>query len=150
MMYGRVLLADSHLNLLTGVHSLLEAAFDSVVMVSDEKSLLDAIAAFHPDLVIADLSLPGSREDADANLVYRLKQRYPDLRLILLSVHDDPTVAAQLLRAGAAGFVLKRSAAADLIAAVHEVLKGRQYVSSALERPKALERPDPKPKVAKK
>jgi DNA-binding NarL/FixJ family response regulator len=127
--HGRVLLADSHLGMLGGVHSLLDALFETVLMVADERSLMAAIATFEPDLVVVDLSLPGGGE---ANIAKRLLGRHPDLRLIVLSVHDEPTVVGQLLNTGVAGFVLKRSAATDLISAVKEVLRGGTYVCPAL------------------
>jgi DNA-binding NarL/FixJ family response regulator len=62
-----------------------------------------------------------------------LLERHPALRLIVLSVHDEPTVVAQLLSAGVIGFVLKRAAATDLVPAVTEVLRGGTYVSPALQ-----------------
>ena len=130
MKYGRVLLADSHLNMLGGVHSLLDALFETVLMVADERSLEDAVATFKPDLVVVDLSLPRGGE---ADIAGRLMRRQPDLRLIVLSVHDEPTVVGQMLSAGVVGFVLKRSAATDLIPAVKEVLRGGTYVSPALQ-----------------
>jgi DNA-binding NarL/FixJ family response regulator len=130
--YGRVLLADSHLNMVAGVYSLLETVFESVLMVSDEHSLLEAVSTFHPDLVIADLSLPSPREGTDVNLARRLKRHYPELRLIVLSVHDDPIVVADVRSAGAMGFVLKRSVGSDLLPAVQEVLAGGRYVSPAV------------------
>src|SRR5439155_24700997 len=90
MKYGVVLLAGSHLSLLQGVHSLLDALFETVLMVADERSLIEAIETFKPELVVVDLSLRGAGE---ANVARRLMGRHPDLRLIVLSVHDDPTVA---------------------------------------------------------
>lgn len=132
MKYETVLLADSHLNLLAGVHSLLASVFNSVLMASDERSLLEAIAVLHPDLVVADLSLQGPSRGAPMNLMSRLKRDYPGLPLIVLSVHDDPVVVAAIQSAGAAGFVLKRSAATDLIPAVHAVLAGGVYVSPSV------------------
>jgi DNA-binding NarL/FixJ family response regulator len=128
MKYARVLLADSHLSMLEGVHSLLDALFETVLMASDEHSLVEAIPIFKPDLVVVDLSLPGVGE---ANVARRLMERHPDLRLIVLSVYDDPTVAALIRNTGAAGFVLKRSAAVDLIPAVHDVLLGRVWFAGA-------------------
>jgi DNA-binding NarL/FixJ family response regulator len=127
--HGRVLLADSHLGMLGGVHSLLEALFETVLMVADERSLVDAITNLMPDLVVVDLSLP---DEGEANIARRLLRRHPDLRLIVLSVHDEPIVVGQMLRIGVAGFVLKRSAATDLIPAVTEVLRGGTYVCPAL------------------
>jgi DNA-binding NarL/FixJ family response regulator len=130
MKYGRVLLADSHLNMLGGIHSLLDALFETVLMVVDERSLEDAVTALKPDLVVVDLSLP---REGEANIARRLMGRHPGLRLIVLSVHDEPTVASQMLNAGVAGFVLKRSASTDLIPAVKEVLRGGTYVCPAFQ-----------------
>ena len=129
MKYGRVLLADSHLSMLQGVHSLLDALFETVLMVADERSLIVAIATFKPELVVVDLSLPAVGE---ANVARRLMGRHPDLRLIVLSVHDDPTVATLVRNTGAAGFVLKRTTATDLLPAIQEVFRGGTYVSPSL------------------
>jgi DNA-binding NarL/FixJ family response regulator len=145
MKMGRVLLADSHLGMLGGVHSLLDALFETVLMVADERSLVDAVATFKPDLVVVDLSLPG---EGEANIARRLMERHPDLRLIVLSVHDEPTIVGQMLSVGVAGFVLKRAAATDLIPAVKEVLRGGTYVCPALQGQLPGSR-DPSPAVAK-
>jgi two-component system response regulator DegU len=131
MKSGRVVLADSHLNVLGGVHSLLEGLFQTVLMVADERSLEDAIATFRPDLVVVDLSLPG---DGETNVARRLLGRHPDLRLIVLSVHDESTVVDQMLSTGVAGFVLKRATATELVPAVEKVLQGGTYVCLALLR----------------
>jgi DNA-binding NarL/FixJ family response regulator len=128
MKTGRVVLADSHLNMLEGVLDLLAGLFDAVLMVADERSLMEAVAAFAPDLVVVDLSLPGAEE---ANVARRLKGRFPDLRIVVLSVHDEPAIVDQLMGAVAA-FVLKRSAATDLRPAVQQVLQGGAYVSPAV------------------
>jgi DNA-binding NarL/FixJ family response regulator len=135
MKYGRLLVADSHLNMLGGVHRLLAALFETVLMVADEPSLMDAIAEFKPSLVVLDLSLPDSGE---VNVAARLMQSHPDLRLIVLSVHDDPTAVTHLGDAGVPGFVLKRAVATDLIPAVHEILRGGTYVSAG-RPPETLE-----------
>src|SRR6266550_2162834 len=131
MKYGRVLLADRHLGVLGGVHSLLDALFETLLMVADERSLEDAITKCMPDLVVLDLSLPG---EGEANIARRVMQCHPELRLIVLSIHDESTVVDQMLSAGVAGFVLKRAAATELIPAVKEVLQGGTYVCPALER----------------
>ena len=126
MKTGRVLLADAHLNMLEGVHSLLEALFETVVMVADESSLIAGVATFEPDLVIVDLSLPVAE---GANIAMQLRKRYPLLRVVVLSIHDEPALASQLLEAGINAIVLKRTAATDLLPAIREVLQGRVYVS---------------------
>jgi DNA-binding NarL/FixJ family response regulator len=129
MSHGRVLLADAHLNMLGALHGLLKGRFATTVMVSDESSLLEAVLRMEPDLVVVDLSLPVS---GDVNVMRTLFDRYPGLKVIVLSVHDEPAALAQALGAGAAGFVLKRTAAVDLTAAVDAVCRGETYVSPVL------------------
>jgi DNA-binding NarL/FixJ family response regulator len=142
MKYGRLLLADSHLGMLGGVHGLLEDLFETVLMVADERSLDEALTAFKPDLVVLDLSLPA---EGEANIARRLMACRPDLRLIVLSVYDEPLVARELMRAGAAGFVLKRGAATDLIPAVRAALAGGTYVSPAVQQVRDGSKPIPSP-----
>src|ERR1051326_418039 len=103
MKQGRVLLADSHLGVLGGVHGLLDTVFDTVLMVADERSLMDAVGEFQPALVVVDLSLPDAGE---VNIARRLMDRFPELHLIVLSSHDEPTVVEAVRDAGAAGFGL--------------------------------------------
>jgi len=127
---GRVLLADRHQSMLEGIRNLLETVFEVVVMVADEKSLLDSLDKVHPDLVVVDLSLAITEE---VNVARRIKKRLPEMKVIILSVHDEQTAVDDCLSAGAAGFVLKRTATNDLIPAVWEALKGRTYVSPSVE-----------------
>jgi DNA-binding NarL/FixJ family response regulator len=95
-------------------------------MVADEPSLTEAVTGAQLDLVIADLSFPLASGENVPRLLQRLN---PGLKAIILSVHDEQTVVDECLAAGAKGFVLKRSAATDLLAAVEAVLKGGTYIS---------------------
>jgi DNA-binding NarL/FixJ family response regulator len=115
--------------MLEGVRGLLEGRFAATVMVADEPSLFEAVVRMQPDLVVVDLSLPVS---GNINVVRNLLGRYSGLRVIVLSVHDEPVALSQALGAGAAGFVLKRTVGADLTAGVDAVLRGEIYVSPAL------------------
>ena len=110
MKKGCVLLADSHQNMLEGIRGLLESMFEAVVMVADEKSLLAAIDEMDLDLAVVDLSMPVAEEN---HVARRLKSRRPELKVVILSVHDEPAAVKESLAAGALGFVLKRSAAAS-------------------------------------
>ena len=121
MKYQKVLLADGHQGLLSGVRSLLETAFDMVFMVADEVSLCEVAEKIKPNLIIADLSLQTTGE---INIVRSLKNRFPHIKLIILSVHDDQAAVRECMEAGADGFVLKRSAVDDLIPAINGVLSG--------------------------
>jgi DNA-binding NarL/FixJ family response regulator len=129
MKLGRLLLADCHPDMLEGIRSLLGPLFEAVVMVADEASLLQAVETFEPHLTVLDLSLPAS---GGGNIARRLRKRYPGLKFIVLSVHDELTVVEEILGAGASGFVLKRAAGTDLLPAISEVLRGGTYVSPAV------------------
>jgi DNA-binding NarL/FixJ family response regulator len=115
--------------MLEAVRGLIVGKFATTVMVADEPSLLEAVGRMEPDLVVVDLSLPVS---GATNVVRTLFSRYPDLKVIVLSVHDEQTALSQVLGAGAAGFVLKRTAGVELMAAVDAVLRGETFVSAML------------------
>ncbi len=117
-----VLLADRHHGLTEGVRGLLETAFGTVVMVADEASLLEGASRLRPDVAVVDLSLAG---DHGLGWLRTLRQRCPDLKVIVLSVHDEETVRLAALEAGADAFVLKRAIATDLLKAVALVREGR-------------------------
>jgi DNA-binding NarL/FixJ family response regulator len=127
----RILIADAHPTMLGSVRLLLKDLFDVIFMVADERSLADAVVTNPPDLVMVDLSMPVSSGENVARLLHRLS---PELRFIILSVHDEKTVVDECLSAGAKGFVLKRTAINDLIPAVEAVLGGDTYVSPSVER----------------
>jgi len=125
----RILIADAHSTMLASLRVLLKDTFDVVFMVADDQSLIEAVARTDPDLVIADLSIPVSSGENVARLLHRVS---PELRVIILSIHDEQTVVDECLAAGAKGFVLKRRAAIDLIPAVGDVLRGDIYVSPSV------------------
>jgi DNA-binding NarL/FixJ family response regulator len=129
MKQGRVLLADNHQNMLEGVRNLLESTFETVFMVADEASLMEAAEKLNPDLIVADLSLAVTKE---INIARRLKTAFPNIKLIILSVHDEQAAVRECIEAGACGVVLKRRAVDDLIPAVEVVLKGNTYVSPSV------------------
>lgn len=126
LLYGKVLLADSHLNMLVGVRSLLESLFDKVFMVADEATLLEMAEKIKFDLIIADFSFPVAEEINIARLLHKV---FPDIKVIILSVHDEQVALQECFDAGAAGFVLKRTAVDDLAQAIETIQKGTNYVS---------------------
>ena len=125
MKQGKVLLADNHQTMLEGVRNLLENMFDTVFMVADEASLMEAAEKLKPDLIVADLSLPVTKE---LNVVRCMKTAFPGIKLIILSIHDEQAAFGECIEAGASGIVLKRRAVDDLVPAVEAVLKGGTYV----------------------
>jgi DNA-binding NarL/FixJ family response regulator len=129
MKLEKVLLADCHHAMLGGVRTLLEGIFVKVFMVTDEASLLEAVEKIQPDLVIADLSFPVTRE---LNVIHRLRKLFPEVKLLVLSVHNGQVAMQDSFDAGAAGFVLKRTAVDDLVQAIEAVRQGRRFWSPSL------------------
>jgi DNA-binding NarL/FixJ family response regulator len=123
-----VLLADRHSGLAEGVRGLLETAFGTVVMVADEASLLDGAPRLRPDVAVVDLSLA---QDRSLGWLRALRERCPDLKVIVLSVHDEENIRLAALEAGADVVVLKRLIATDLLPAVDLVRGGRGAVASS-------------------
>lgn len=113
-----VLLADRHQGLTEGVRGLLETAFGTVVMVADETSLIEGAGRLLPDVAVVDLSLA---QDGGLGWLRTLRERCPELKVIVLSVHDEESVRVAALAAGADAFVLKRAIVTDLLPAVTAV-----------------------------
>ena len=124
-----VLLADRHHGLIEGIDGLLKTTFATVVMVTDENSLIESASRMQPAVVVADLSVAGG---GGFGWLGRLLGQSPASKVIVLSVHDEPTVVQSALEAGASGFVLKRAIASDLLNAVDAVLAGERYISPAI------------------
>ena len=127
----RILLADDHMMLIEGIRSLLEEkGHDIVGVVSDGRALVAAAPELKPDVVILDISMPLLNGlDAAA----RLKELLPNVKIVFLTMKDDPNLAAAVLGLGPVGYVLKHSAASELLTAITEVLQGRPYVTPRLK-----------------
>ena len=126
MRQGRIVLADKHSNMLAGIRRLLQDEAETVLMVADEISLNEVLQHFNPDVVVADLSLPISTE---TNIAWVLKKKFPNVKVIILSLHDEKAVMDDVMAAGVEGFVLKHRAVVDLIPAIRGVLQGGKYIS---------------------
>lgn len=122
----RVLLADDHPMMLQGLRKLLEPDCEVVEEVADGCELLAAAARLQPDLIITDISMPGI-DGIEATR--RLRRIVPRARILILSIHTDPTWVRGAFDAGAHGYLSKTSAPEEIETAVREVLKGRFYVS---------------------
>ena len=122
-----VLLADRQTEMVEGIRDLLKTTFDTVVMVSDEKSLIETLDRFDPDLVIVDLGMPVTRAQNVANL---LSQYNPEQKFIVLSTHKGSEVIDICESSGASGCILKHSSAENLIEAVETVQNGGTFFST--------------------
>lgn len=122
----RVLLADDHPLMLDGLRKLLELDCEVVAAVRNGRELLEAAERLRPDLVVTDISMPFV-DGLEATR--RLQKTQPGARVLVLSIHDDPSWVREAFEAGARGYLTKISAPEEIGTAVREVLKGLFYVS---------------------
>jgi DNA-binding NarL/FixJ family response regulator len=127
----RLLLVDDHAVVREGLRSLLSdgSRFDIVGDAADGVAALAEVERLKPDVVVVDVSLPGMN---GTQLTRRLKQLYPDIRTIALTVHEEGGYLRSLMDAGASGYVLKRSAASELLRAIEVVASGGVYLDAAI------------------
>jgi DNA-binding NarL/FixJ family response regulator len=123
----RVLLADDHRMLVEACTKLLEPECEVVGIVSDGRSLLPTARNLRPDVIVLDIGMP-LLNGLDAGR--QLKQSMPGVKLIYLTMNEDPDLTAEALRIGASGYLLKTSAASELSDAIHVVMQGKAYVTS--------------------
>ena len=127
----RVLLADDHQIVAQGLRGILSAEFDLVGVVADGQALVDAARTLHPDVIVADITMP-VLNGIDALEV--LRQQGIDVPVVFLTMHSHVGYARRALSAGAAGYVLKLSAPEELVQAIRAALEGGTFVSPALAR----------------
>ena len=129
MRRARVLLADDHQIVAEGLCSLLETEFDIIGTVSDGRALVEAARQLRPEVIVVDISMP-LLNGLDATR--QVKRASPETQVIVLTMHADATYATRAIEAGAAGYVLKHSASAELVTAIREALQDRAFVSPCL------------------
>jgi DNA-binding NarL/FixJ family response regulator len=122
----RVILADDHKIVLEGLKSLLGDEFEVVASVGDGRALVEQAAVLHPDVIVADVSMPQLNGIEAAR---RIKKTDKTVKIVFLTMHLDATYAEDAFEAGASGFVLKHAAPSELVTAIREALKGRTYVT---------------------
>lgn len=127
----RVLVVDDHRLLRESFVKLLEPTCDVVGALGDGRALLAAAPELRPDIVVLDVAMP-LLNGLDATR--QLKRLMPAVKIIVLTVNEDPDLAAEAFRAGASGFVLKGSAASELLQAIQDVSNGRSYVTPLATR----------------
>jgi DNA-binding NarL/FixJ family response regulator len=122
----RVLLADDHTMLLEAFRRLLEPKCEIVGTAGDGRTLLELAVDTKPDVIVLDIAMPRlNGMDACA----QLRRRMPSVRLVFLTVNEDPDIAAEAIRLGASGYLLKNSASTELFTAIEHALAGKTYVT---------------------
>ncbi len=122
----RVLIADDHKLLVEAFVNLLEKEAEIVGTVLDGRALLKEAPRLKPDIIVLDISMPKLN---GLEAAQQIKQIMPEVKLIFLTMHEDPDLAVEAFRVGASGYLLKSSAASELFQAVQEVSRGRAYVT---------------------
>ena len=126
---AQILIADDHLVFAEGLRLLLEKHYTVVGAVADGRALITEALRLTPDVIVADIRMP-LLNGLDA--AKRVRQRLPNIKVIFLTMQDDPNLAAAALELGPVGFVLKHSAGSELLKAIDQVLQGKSYVTPKL------------------
>jgi len=131
----RVLLADDHTMLLDAFRRLLEPECEVVGTASDGRALVELATKTNPDVVVLDISMPRlNGMEAAAHL----RRKLPEVKVVFLTVNEDPDVAAEAIRQGASAFLLKSSASGELISAIEMALAGKTYITPLITKGKPL------------
>jgi len=128
---ARVLIADDHRLVAETCKSMLEPEFEVVGVVTDGRSLLQGAYSLKPDIVLLDIGMP-HLNGLDAG--EQIKNKMPKVKLVFLTMNSGADVAADAFRRGASAYVLKQSAAEELITALHKVVRGESYLSPLITR----------------
>ena len=129
MRLPRVLLADDHPRIAEAMGEYVAETFQLIGTVRDGRALIEAAKTLQPDVIVADISMPGTD---GLTAMKQILKHLPDVRVILLTNYGDADVVRHALDAGACGFVLKVDAPTDLVQAIRTVADGGTYVSSAI------------------
>lgn len=124
-----VLVADDHVVFVDGIVRLLQDRFDVVGRVTDGSKLLEAIKRLHPDAIVMDISMPGM---SGLEVLRRLNEQHTTTKCVILTMHADARLAAEAIRLGARGFVLKQCSGEELVTAIEAALQGHTYLAAQL------------------
>jgi two-component system, NarL family, response regulator NreC len=127
----RILLADDHATVREGVKMIINAQADMEVVAeaADGRSAVAEVQACKPDVVVMDVSMPHGN---GLKATETIKDRWPEIKVLALTRHQDDGYLQQLLRAGAAGYVLKQSRPAELLQAIRAIAGGGSYLDPAV------------------
>ena len=127
----KVLVADDHVIVAQGLTALLREDFELVGLARDGHELVELAKQTKPDVIVTDISMP-SLNGMDA--VRQLRSHDVAAKVIVLTQHRDPQVAAEAFRAGISGFLVKQAAGEELVTAIREVLQGRSYLTTLIAK----------------
>lgn len=123
---ARLVIADDHTLLAEACKKLLEPEFEVIAVVNNGRDLLEVATELQPEVAIVDIAMP-RLNGLDAG--QQLKLLVPSVRLVFLTMNLDPQIAAEAFRRGASAYVVKNSAAEELVIAIRQAMKGQSYLS---------------------
>ena len=134
----RILIADDHALIRKGLKQILLEEYPSALVeeVNDAEGVIKKAITNEWDIIISDLSMPGR---SGLDMVQQLKQNFPKLPVLVVSIHPEEQYAIRVLKTGAAGYLSKDAAPEELVKAVHRVLQGRKYISPSIAEKMAAE-----------
>ena len=127
----RIILADDHTLVLDALKNLLEPEFEVVGTFADGLALIDSAPKLNPNVIVLDIGMPTMN---GLNAGQRLKQMMPAVKLIYMTMNQDPDMAGEAFRLGASAYLLKNSAGAELLRAIREVVRGGVYVTPLMTK----------------
>ena len=125
-MRPKVLLADDHALIAEGLGRLIGDVADLVGQVNDGLRLVEEVRRLRPDIVVADITMPGM---SGIDAMRQLKAEGSQVRFIFLTIHTEARLAAEAMRSGASGYLLKQAAGKELFDAIQAVMSGRTYLT---------------------
>ena len=131
MRQPRILIVDDHQLFAEGLTHVLEDRFEIVGTLNDGRLIRDTVRRLQPDVVLLDMSMP---HISGLDVLLELKAKRCECRTIVVTMHADARMAAEAIKAGASGFVLKESGREELVTAIEAVLQGQTYLTSTLTR----------------
>jgi RNA polymerase sigma factor (sigma-70 family) len=132
------LLVDDHALVRAGIHSLLEEveSLEVVAEAGDGRQALELIERLRPDVVLLDLAMPGL---SGFEVLKVSRERFPEVRVIVITIHEEEEYAFHALRSGAAGYLPKTASSAELKLAIDHVMGGKKYLSPNIVQRAAID-----------
>jgi DNA-binding NarL/FixJ family response regulator len=129
----RILICDDHLLMQRGVRALLEPAPDMAIVgtASDTDGVIQLTNELRPDVVLMDINMPGA---GGIEATRQLRRSLPDVRVLVLTVHEDEAILREAFLAGASGYIVKRAAESELLDAIRAVSRGDTYIHPSMTR----------------
>lgn len=131
MKLPRAILADDHTLVAEALHGLIAPQFDVVATVADGHALLASTLTLKPDVIVVDISMPLLN---GLEACRQIKSKIPSVKIVFLTMNEDPELAVEAMKSGGSGYVLKKSAASELLQAMQAALRGKSYITSQTAR----------------